>query len=178
MILIVGLGNPGKDYEKHRHNVGFQCIDYLSSTLLFSSELKKEPKFKGEYAKNDNSVLLKPQTFMNRSGDSVQRVMQFFKIKPADVYVIHDDLDIPIGQFKITLKGPPIHNGISSISSAIGEEYNKVRVGIENRPPAKENNGVRIPGEAYVLQDFTQDEAKQMQEVFKSIAERFAILVK
>jgi PTH1 family peptidyl-tRNA hydrolase len=178
MYLFVGLGNPGTDYAKHRHNVGFQCIDFLTSTPLFSSEIKKEPKFKGEYAKTEEVILLKPQTFMNRSGDSVQRVMQFFKIKPADVYIIHDDLDIPVGQFKITLKGPPIHNGISSISGAIGNEYNKVRVGIENRLPTKENNGVRIPGEAYVLQDFTAEEAKQMTEVFKSIAERFAILVK
>lgn len=180
MKLLVGLGNPGSDYAKNRHNVGFLFIDYLLSTPPFKNEqLKKEPKFHGEYCKispgnetNQEYILLKPTTFMNRSGDAVQRIMQFFKIKPEDVFVIHDDLDMRVGQFKISEKGPPIHNGTNSINNAIGNNYIKVRIGVDNRPFAKDNNGIRIPGETYVLQNFTTEEIQTVEKVFPKIAQR------
>lgn len=182
MKLLVGLGNPGAEYEKNRHNIGFLFIDYLLSSPLFKHETsKKEPKFQGEYCKislpnNQDFILLKPTTFMNRSGDSVQRIMQFFKIKPEDVFVIHDDLDMRVGFYKISQKGPPIHNGTNSITKAIGNNYLKVRVGVDNRPPAKENNGIRIPGETYVLQNFSNEELQLVEKIFPEIADRIGIL--
>jgi len=189
MYLFAGLGNPGPEYQKHRHNVGFQAVDYILSQPVFANHsLKNDQTFKADYCKvtvqkktptgqaTENSgseieiVFLKPQTFMNRSGSAVQKVMQFFKIHPTNVYVLHDDLDISMGQLKITQKGPPIHNGISSIKQTIGDEFYKIRIGVENRQNSQE--GYRIPGETYVLQNFQPEEAQTLQTVFKTIFDR------
>lgn len=189
MYLFAGLGNPGPEYQNHRHNAGFQAVDYLLQQPAFSGhQLKSDQTFKAEYCKvtvqtqdisqNGTSrktketdiLFLKPQTFMNRSGSAIQKVMQFFKIHPKNTFVLYDDLDIPLGQFKVTQKGPKIHNGISSIRDTIGDDFYKIRIGIENRQNSQE--GYRIPGETYVLQNFHADEVQRIRLVFKHTYER------
>ncbi len=154
MYLIVGLGNPGSQYERTRHNIGFALLDLLAVELAtgFSSS-----KWQAETAKGTlegNSVLLaKPQTFMNLSGDSVSSLVSYFKIPVEKIIVVHDDLDLACGQIKLAVnRGHGGHNGLKSINARLGSSsYNRLRFGI-GRPKA------RIPIERYVLSPFASDE--------------------
>ncbi|RKD22798.1 aminoacyl-tRNA hydrolase [Ammoniphilus oxalaticus] len=154
MKLIVGLGNPGKQYEGTRHNVGFMVIDELAEKL--NIELN-QLKFKGLYGEgrfgSEKVALLKPLTYMNLSGESLNQVMQFFKLELADILVIYDDLDTEVGQIRLRLKGSAGgHNGIKSIIQHVGsEQFCRVRVGI-SRPP----QGRKIVD--YVLGPFLAEE--------------------
>lgn len=152
MKLIVGLGNPGKKYKFNRHNVGQRVIDYL---LQSNSH-------------NNSVVCKKLKTFMNDSGKEVSELVNYYKIDMDDLYVIHDDLDIVIGEYKIQKgTGPKGHNGVNSIEEVLGkDEFWRVRVGVENRDPDS-----RIPGETYVLQNFTEDEELKLSGVFEKIAD-------
>lgn len=129
--LIVGLGNPGPEYEQTRHNAGFWIVDSLAG-----SNLNKEARFAGMAGKTRISGqevwLLKPQTYMNRSGQSVGAIARFFKIEPADILVIHDELDLAPGIAKIKLGGSSGgHNGLKDITSALGtQDYWRMRIGI------------------------------------------------
>jgi PTH1 family peptidyl-tRNA hydrolase len=145
MRLVIGLGNPGSKYKNNRHNVGHMVIDALLR--------KKLPK--GLIAK-------KTTVFMNESGKQVKKLTDFYKISPDDLYIIHDDLDIPLGKYKIQKgKGPRQHNGIQSVDESLGtKEYWRVRIGVDNR---KQDN--RISGEEYVLQDFTKEEREVINQV-------------
>lgn len=106
---------------------------------------------------------------MNRSGEAVVRLMQFYKIIPENVTVIHDDLDIEIGKYKISIgKGPKQHNGITSVEQKIGKQFRRVRIGVENRNPDN-----RIPGEAYVLQNFTSAEHQLLEPVFSTLFSQY-----
>ncbi|HEY1100775.1 MAG TPA: aminoacyl-tRNA hydrolase [Myxococcota bacterium] len=141
MWLVVGLGNPGREYENTRHNVGFMVLDLLAKRhrLGFGS------KFKGELAQGtiagDAAILLKPQTFMNLSGQSVQPTMTFFKVPLDKILVVHDDLDLELGQIKIKRGGSPGgHNGLKSIDGLVGQNYLRVRAGI-GHPRAKAPEG-------------------------------------
>jgi len=112
MKVIVGLGNPGKEYENTRHNVGFLILDILREELGLSS-FKKEKKIKAEILMNKKVVLLKPQTFMNNSGEAVISFLNYYKLKPEDLLVIHDDIDLKLGEAKISLgQGPAGHKGV------------------------------------------------------------------
>lgn len=174
MKLIVGLGNPGEKYKNNRHNVGFMVVDALANKLA-SYQVNKlvwraEEKFNSLLATvSPQLVLVKPQTFMNDSGRAVQALVRWFKIKHDELYVIHDDLDIPLGGYKIQKgKGPKDHNGIISVSEKLGtEDYWRVRVGVDNRNP--EN---RISGEQYTLEDFTKEEQIVLDGVIGEIAKR------
>ena len=136
MKLIVGLGNPGKEYENTRHNVGFMCVDTFLSAMKVDVDSGKE-KFQGVYYKlnykGEDFIVLKPHTYMNLSGNSVREVMQFFKISIDDVIVIHDDLDLPVGYMRIRENGSAGgHNGIKSIIQCLGSEnFKRIRVGID-----------------------------------------------
>jgi len=134
MKLIVGLGNPGKKYQNNRHNIGFVVLDALSNKI-------------------SNVQFLKPQTFMNRSGIEVKKWVKKYQIKPEDLFVIHDDLDIPIGKFKINFgKGPKVHNGLQSIYSELAtKDFWHVRVGIDA------DRGGKTP-EEFVLSNFRPEE--------------------
>lgn len=141
MILVVGLGNPGREYENTRHNVGFMLIDELISGGGFDA-VGSLSKFKGELYKKGSLLLLKPQTFMNLSGNSVKAVNDFYK--PERIIVIHDDIDLKFGALKFKKGGSSGgHNGIKSIDNLIGNEYERIRIGVgrsENSLPNSANS--------------------------------------
>lgn len=149
MTLVVGLGNPTVKYEKTRHNVGFMLIDELLKDGGFFDV--SSLKFQGELYKKGSLLLLKPTTFMNLSGNSVKAVADFYK--PTKIVVIHDDLDLAFGAVKFKNGGSSGgHNGLKSIDSLMGADYDRVRIGI-----GKEGNAAN-----WVLADFSVDEFKSL----------------
>jgi PTH1 family peptidyl-tRNA hydrolase len=166
--LIVGLGNPGKEYEKTRHNVGFFIIDRLAKDWGLSLSRKKFQALFGEYfhPNGEKVILLKPQTFMNLSGDSVQPWMDFLKVPGEDVLVIHDELDLPLGRFKAQWEaGPAGHNGVRSIIQRLGHQrFNRLRVGVGH--PGRSGKVV-----SHVLSPFSEEELKILPEVIATGAE-------
>jgi len=186
MKLIVGLGNPGEKYKQNRHNVGFMFLNYLLEIFKIKFESRsmtsQSPSFKADKylfseiaqigASNSQSqqyILVKPQTYMNKSGDAVKKTVLHYKLKPSQsLIVIHDDLDISFGKFKIQMQGPKVHNGITDIQNKLQTmDFLRVRIGVDNRP--SEN---RMGGEEYVLQNFIADELAQLPELFKKIEVR------
>lgn len=177
MKLIVGLGNPGTKYEHNRHNVGFVVVECLSTKLetrnskqIRNSKFEINRRMEAEMMVGDKWVLVKPQTYMNDSGRAVTKLVNFYKIPLTDVYIVHDDLDITLGNYKIQHgKGPQIHNGLLSIEQSLGtDQFWNVRVGVENRS-VRGNKGV--PGVVYSLQDFTLPERKIVEEVVGSVVD-------
>lgn len=166
--LIVGIGNPGERYEKTRHNVGFMIADVLASKIQIPN-FKLQNKFQSLITNNQELILAKPQTFMNESGIGVAKLINFYHIAPSSLYVIHDDLDIKLGDYKIQFgKGPKQHNGVSSIEEELGvKEFWRVRVGIENRLEKSDP----IKGEDYVLQPFDDVELIKLNRVIDSIVD-------
>jgi len=154
--LVVGLGNPGKTYEKSKHNIGFICLDYYAKQKKF--KFKKEPKFQGEVLVVGQNVLLKPKTFMNLSGNSVKSVADYYKINIEDILVISDDIDLPFPKLRLREKGSAGgHNGLKSIISCLGaSEFKRCRIGI-GRDDSKE---VRD----HVLSDFSKAEMKELSD--------------
>lgn len=167
MKLIVGLGNPGKQYKDTRHNAGFMVIDELANQL--NIELN-QIKFKGIYGEGrvglEKVALLKPLTYMNLSGESLIQVIQFFKLDLNDILVIYDDLDTAVGQIRLRLKGSAGgHNGIKSIIQHVGsEQFNRIRVGI-GRPL----QGRKIVD--YVLGPFLAEEQQEIKVAVDKSAE-------
>jgi PTH1 family peptidyl-tRNA hydrolase len=161
MYLIVGLGNPGTKYTLTRHNIGFLAIDALARS--FNGELRKE-EHKALTLKlklDDQEVLLaKPQTYMNHSGESVVPLMQYYKIEPEHVLVIHDEIDLPFNYMKIQKnRGPGGHNGIKSITEQLGhQDFARIRLGV-GRP-----SNTNIPVVDYVLQNFDKEEQTRLVE--------------
>ena len=172
MFLICGLGNPGKDYINTRHNIGFNLIDKLSNFYKFS-QFKKDSKkevLKGEI-NNQLCLLMKPQKFMNLSGQPIQEVVNFYKIDKAKIYVIHDDLDLELGKVKLKFGGGNGgHNGLSNIDAMIGNNYNRIRIGI-NHPGSKDLVS------SYVLNQFTNDEMSLIEKKLNKVTENFNILL-
>lgn len=172
MKLIIGLGNPGKEYERTRHNVGFGVIDSLAQTLE-CDDFKEKKKFKAyiteSQVKNEKVILAKPLTYMNLSGETLVSMMNFYKVEPKDVWVVCDDLDFSFGVFKIRLKGGPgSHNGLKSISTLVGsDDYPRFRIGIESRE--QEN----MPKEAkdFVLGRFSKDQEELIMKTISKVAE-------
>jgi PTH1 family peptidyl-tRNA hydrolase len=175
--LIAGLGNPGKKYARNRHNVGFIALDAMIThnlkfkTQNFSSTFRISKKFQAEVAQIENMFLLKPQAFMNRSGEVVRRVKDFYEVGLDDVWIIHDDLDIELGKYKIQkAKGPKQHNGVESVERVLGSnDFWRVRIGVENRIGTTTEGNQRIPGDKYVLSDFTGEESLIMEEVISTV---------
>lgn len=154
MKLFVGLGNPGEKYRNNRHNVGYVVIDRIKEKNL----------------KIKNAIVVKTNTFMNDSGTSVRELLSKNKINMENLYIIHDDLDLPLGSWKMQLaKGPKDNGGINSIEQVLGtDNFWRIRVGVDNRNPEK-----RTSGEKYVLEDFTGEEReildKTLAEIIKKI---------
>lgn len=164
--LIVGLGNPGENYAKTRHNVGFMVIDEILKDCDFEPICNK--KFQGELFKTSSFFALKPSTFMNLSGLSVVSVKNFYKI--SRIIVIHDDLDIRLGRLKFKIGGSSGgHNGIKSIDNAIGADYERVRVGIAN-----ENKQDAV---SFVLGNFGENEITCLKNVILSAKEATIMLL-
>lgn len=166
MLLIVGLGNPGRQYENTRHNVGFMAVDSIARSLSFSS-FSENNKFKGEIATGeafgDKTILLKPITYMNLSGEAVGAVASYYKIPLEKIVVIHDDIDLKLGDVRIKRGGGHAgHNGLRSIDAHIGKDYFRIRIGV-GRPQDKEDVA------NYVLQHFSKDEMVDISEVLCDI---------
>lgn len=161
MILLVGLGNPGTEYKNNRHNIGFMVIDKLVSDLKAVNITKSS--FKGELYKTQNFLLLKPLTYMNLSGESVQAVASYYKIE--DVVVFHDELDISLGSIRIKNGGSSGgHNGLKSIDAHIGVNYDRVRLGI-GRPEHKSDVT------KHVLSNFSKEEIPCVVKVIERACE-------
>lgn len=166
MLLFVGLGNPGKEYENNRHNIGFKAIDVLLKTQN-SSEVSKS-SFSGKLYKSSNNLYLKPLTYMNLSGKSVLSVVNFYKIEKDNIVVIHDDLDLPFGAVRFKIGGGDGgHNGLKSIDAMIGKDYIRCRIGIGK--PARKSEVV-----GYVLGDFSDDEDTEMDKVLDFLKDALA----
>lgn len=158
MKIICGLGNPGREHERQRHNVGFWVVDALAAQLKVSFD---QQKFDAELASasfaGDKLLLLKPQTYMNLSGQSLGAAARFYKVAPADVLVVHDELDLPFAKLQLKLGGGPGgHNGLKSILASWGEEaFARLRFGI-GKPPGGPD---RVVG--HVLGHFMPEELAQ-----------------
>ena len=180
--LIAGLGNPGTKYAGNRHNIGFICVDYFAQKhdLKFSRSRSQAKIVEARIVDHD-VVLAKPQTFMNNSGVSVGGLVRKFKIKPENLIIIHDDLDLPQGRIRIRLGGSSAgHKGINSIVGHLGgnPEFIRVRVGI-GRPngaePGRMNEDQVI---SYVLGDFSSEEKELMDKVIPCVNEALDCLLK
>jgi PTH1 family peptidyl-tRNA hydrolase len=171
MKLIVGLGNPGTKFERTRHNVGFMVVDELALRMEITSwSLSKKAKAVNAWTnvREEKVELLKPQTYMNESGLSVSYAINKHKeLKIDDLYVVYDDLDITLGEYKLQKgKGPREHKGLLSIYDRLGtKDFWHVRVGVDNR-----SSDLRISGDEYVLQRFTDSEMKIVNNVLKEVS--------
>lgn len=160
--LVIGLGNPGEEYKNHRHNIGFIIIDKLAQNLsLKFDNNKKKSLFTRAKLNNTDFILLKPQTFMNLSGESAIYISKFFNIKPEDIIVIYDDMDIPFGTFKIKKGGSSGgHNGIKSLIAQLQtDDFIRLRVGIGRPSFGKKVND-------YVLSSFSKSERENIDNDF------------
>src|SRR5215217_3881403 len=164
MKLICGLGNPGREYERHRHNIGFMVVEALLSRAR--AELNQE-KFAAKVGQGtlagEKILCVEPQTFMNLSGRSVAEAARFYKIPPEDVLVIHDELDLPLGRLQLKAGGGSGgHNGLKSIVASLGSEaFIRLRFGIDK--PEGPNARERVAG--YVLSNFDDGERRQLDEL-------------
>ena len=173
MYLIVGLGNPGQQYAGTRHNVGFMMLDYLAgkNNLTFT-----DSKWNASVAKvivwDESVILLKPETFMNLSGTAVAQAAHFYKLQPADIIIIHDDLDMEFGRIKIVSGGGDGgHKGIRSITEHLGtKNFPRIKIGI-GRPPS------HILPEKYVLGKFDSEEREMLEQKMSIVAEGIRILL-
>lgn len=171
MLLFVGLGNPGSAYEKHRHNVGFMALDQIVERHIFSAGPKRwhSETFEGRLAAK-KIIALKPQTFMNRSGQAVGEAMRFFKITPADVIVFYDELDLAFGKVKVKVGGGAAgHNGIRSITEHIGADFTRVRIGIGHP-------GDKALVHGHVLGNFAKAEQDPLDDVLRALSSEVSFL--
>ncbi len=183
MVLLVGLGNHGEKYQNNRHNVGFMFVDYLVGELTdlrvdgFKNDKYSSSKLVKFTKNNIDFVFAKPQTFMNKSGIAIKKLLSNFQtLKLSNLIVAHDDLDIPFGKFHIQQSvGPRLHNGLKSIEDNLKtKDFWRIRVGVDARNP--EN---RIDGITYVLKNFSDSEKEKLEkEIFPKIFDQFQTFLK
>lgn len=166
MRLFVGLGNPGPKYARNRHNIGFMAVDQIASDHHFPAWRRK---FQGQVTEgrlgSEKVVLLKPETFMNLSGQSVGEAMRFYKLDPADVTVFHDEIDLTPAKCRVKSGGGHAgHNGLRSIHQHLGPDYQRVRLGV-GHPGRKE----AVPG--YVLKDFAKADEEWLDDLLRGIGD-------
>ncbi|MBQ5696190.1 MAG: aminoacyl-tRNA hydrolase [Clostridium sp.] len=172
MFLIVGLGNPGKEYDGTRHNIGFAAIDYIADK--YNIELNRV-KFKGVFGEgfidNKKVILLKPTTYMNLSGESIREVINFYKISNEEIIVLYDDISLEVGRLRIREKGSHGgHNGIKSIIANLGTDvFPRVKIGVG----APKGNLV-----SHVLGKFDNEEVEILKETIKASSEATSIIIK
>ena len=173
MKVIVGLGNPGKKYEKTRHNIGFAAIDYIAEKEGININTGKHKALVGSgYIDGVKVLLVKPQTFMNLSGESLRPIMDFYKLEPEDFLVIFDDIDLDVGRIRIRRKGSAGgHNGIKSIISHLGSmEFPRIKIGVGAKPP-----GYDLAD--YVLGHFSKADQEILQERFEDVYDAVKLIV-
>lgn len=166
MKLVVGLGNPGEKYSKVRHNLGFMVLDKLASSWEYKEKFKSE--ISGSNA--NNYTLVKPQTYMNNSGMAVVKLVEYFKVDPSELIVIHDELDLPFGKIKVRLGGAAAgHHGVESIMNALGtDKFIRVRLGI---------GGAHVDAEKFVLEPFMKGEKSKVKHMIKQAIGALEILL-
>ena len=178
MKLIVGLGNPGRKFKKTRHNVGFRVIDGFKRRNNFP-KFKFSKKFQSliseGYFNREKIVLIKPQTFMNDSGKAVKSLTKNYKLKIINLFVIHDDVDIPLGKIKISIgRGSAGHKGVQSIIDELNtKNFIRLRIGIKSTP----NNKKKVKRE-FVLKKFTKKEEKVVRKITKETISAIEIALK
>lgn len=162
-VLIVGLGNPGKEYEDTRHNIGFLCLDEFAKANDFGGWVDKKDlkcRLAQQTLADTRVILCKPTTFMNLSGEAVQAVSSFYKIHPSQIVVVHDELDIDFGHIRTRAGGSAAgHNGIKSVIQHLGEDFARIRIGIGPKNPPQ------IDSADFVLQKFSSDEQSHLGEL-------------
>ena len=173
MRLFVGLGNPGPKFARNRHNVGFMAVDEIARRHGFAPWRRR---FQGETSEGtlgtERVILLKPMTYMNESGRSVQEAASFFKIAPGDVTVFHDELELPPGKVRVKIGGGIAgHNGLRSISAHIGNDYRRVRLGIGHP-------GVKELVHGHVLSDFAKADNDWVTALCEAVAEHAGLVAK
>ena len=163
-FLFVGLGNPGTQYDGTRHNIGFDIVDAFAKENNETLSLQKWDGLTAKLLVDGQTIhLVKPMTYMNLSGKSVARYVDFYKIDPENLLVIHDDLDMHLGRMKLVKGGTGGHNGIRSLVASLGfNNFHRLKIGI-GRPGGESGDG-RIPVERYVLTRFSSDERAILQE--------------
>lgn len=172
MLLLVGLGNPGNEYARNRHNIGFMAVETIAQRHRFTPWKKR---FQGQTAEGtvagDKILALEPATFMNLSGQSVVAALQFYKLKPENVVVIHDELDLPPGRIRVKKGGGHGgHNGLRSIDAHIGKEYWRIRLGI-GHPGNKD----LVSG--YVLHDFAKADQTWIEPLLDAVSDNLPLMV-
>lgn len=181
MKLIVGLGNPGEKYADTRHNVGFVLLDRLREKWDFP-DFKMEKKFQAELSQGEQNgektILAKPQTFMNLSGEAVKSIMDFYKLSPADLLVLHDELDLKVGSFKVATDSRSAgHNGVQNIIDAIGtQKFIRLRIGIGQADVADDASACRLGAHDFVLGRLTEAEREKInsqEELILGAVEKF-----
>ncbi len=169
IILVVGLGNPGTEHQSNRHNVGFLVLDRLNEALN-GSNFKMEKKYLSEISENTFSnkrvILVKPQTFMNESGRAISIIKNFYKIPIQKILLVHDDLDLNLGEIKMHKKGPRVHNGVNSVEKYLDnfEELNRIRIGVENRNTKKKV----LQGKEFLLSNFSTQEMEILKQIIET----------
>jgi peptidyl-tRNA hydrolase, PTH1 family len=172
MLLFVGLGNPGAKYAHNRHNIGFMAVDVIARRHGFAPWRRR---FQGETAEGtldgERVVLLRPSTFMNESGRAVQEAASFFKLSAGEITVFQDEIELPAAKVRVKVGGGIAgHNGLRSISSHVGNDYRRVRLGIGHP-------GVKELVHGYVLSDFAKDERPWVVALCEAIADNAGLLV-
>ncbi|WP_172405983.1 aminoacyl-tRNA hydrolase [Acetivibrio mesophilus] len=174
MLVIVGLGNPGTKYENTRHNVGFDTVELLSRRHNIKiTKLKHKALIGDGDIGGKRVILVKPQTFMNLSGESVREIIEWYKIPVKNIIIVYDDIDLAVGKLRLRPKGSAgTHNGMKSVIYQIqSDEFPRVRIGVD-KPP----EGWDLAN--YVLGRFSGDEKKKMEEVIESAADAIETIIK
>ncbi len=172
MYIIAGLGNPGKEYTGTRHNVGYESLDCLAEKYNTKLNKLKFNSVYGEITINGEKVMLvKPVTYMNRSGIAIDEIMKFYKIPVENLIVIYDDIDIPVGTLRIRPNGSPgTHNGMKSIIQHVGTNFPRIRIGIGRNP--------QMDLADYVLQRFSKDDAEKIHPIMEKAVEAAIEIIK
>ena len=173
MYLIAGLGNPTREYEKTRHNVGFEAIDILADKAGTTVTEKKHKALYGKgYIGGQKVILAKPQTYMNLSGESIREIADFYKIEPENIIILSDDINLSEGQLRIRLKGSAGgHNGLKNIISHLGtQEFPRIRIGVGEKP-----RGMDLAD--YVLGRFPKEQQAVMEEAYRDAAEAACMMI-
>jgi len=173
MKLIIGLGNPGRDYQNTRHNAGFKVLEKLvsESNAEWGNEAKANALVSRLNLDGEDVILALPQSYMNLSGQVVIELLKWFKLDKSNLIIVHDELDLPFGNIQVKKNiGDAGHNGIKSIIEKIGEDFVRIRIGI--------GTSTNLPSEKFVLDKFSDDELKRFLEIEEKVIDKLKLLVK